>query len=186
MEAELVSYYLTAEFKSEEDAEIAFVIAKEIIEDYARLIDDLSNVGLEEPAKKWLKKLLKKHKLAKELIDIPEEGTVWDFITRYNLMLGSLETYENKVHLAGPVWSLTDWDFIAKLFIKLGAIRCRWINIDSEDVKYHKLAGEGKCDEEFISKIARLCKSKEAIRAIARKIKNPPSDIRKKIIEMLW
>jgi len=134
-------FYLKAKFPAQKEAHQAKEIAELLFKDMISFGDDwqkIRNDHAKSPGERH-KILLKKHRLVKELLDLPSpQENDWNM----NYLAGECEMTEdyemtlgkdNIIYLSALVWHLGSWDNLCRVFEKLGAVATGWVSDEHAD-----------------------------------------------------
>ena len=134
------TYYLIAEFETEEEAELAEARARVVLDDLVEFENDWQKIrgDSERPEKERHNKLLKKHPLVDNFIRLPD---IDKNDPNMNYLAGKCEMNDDYamhligtgIHLSCTVWHFATWNNIENFFFRLGAGRAGWFSDESMD-----------------------------------------------------
>lgn len=141
------TYYLIAEFETEEEAELAEARARVVLDDVVKFENDWQKIRgyTDRPVKERHDELLKKHPLVAKFIELPN---IDETDVNMNYLAGRCEMNEyyemrrngEAVYLSCTVWHIATWDNIEDLFFRLGANEAGWIS--DEYIDPFEMVGE--------------------------------------------
>ena len=134
------TFYLLAEFKSEEDAEFAEDFARIVLNELSKFFDEWQKIRQKQtisPIERH-KMLLKKFPLVAKYIKLPkpsEGDTSMNYLAGECEITNYMNLYSegNLVKLSDCVWHLASWDNISEFFYRLGARKVVWNSDENLD-----------------------------------------------------
>ena len=134
------TYYLIAEFETEEEAELAEARARVVLDDIVEFENDWQEIrnNVKDPCLERHVKLQEEHPLVDKFIELPDiDGNDINM----NYLAGKCEMNEyyemhligTGIHLSCTVWHLASWGNIEDFFFRLGAEKAGWFSDEHID-----------------------------------------------------
>ena len=136
------TYYLIAEFETEEEAELAEMRARVVLDDIVKFENDWQTIrgDSERPVKERHNELLNTHPLVAKFIKLPDieenDVDIDEKDINMNYLADKCEMNDEYgmhligtgIHLSCMVWHIATWDNIEDFFFRLGAEKAGWFS----------------------------------------------------------